>query len=89
VDRKTQLALDQGYNIIVKYKQDLEKEFNWVKKHYSYKNVYELYDDYKPKYNYICNNCQSVFYRDKKVKTNTKFCSRSCAANGNQKLRHL
>jgi hypothetical protein len=79
VDQKTKLAIDNGYNIVVKYKKDLEKEFEWVKNNYHYNNVIELYDDYKPKYEYVCGTCGIIFYRDSKVRNDKTYCSRKCA----------
>jgi hypothetical protein len=75
---KTDIAKIKGYNVIVLYRQNLNKEFEWVKSNYTYKKLWHLYDDYKPKYSYECDTCGIEFYRDKKVKTKSKFCSRHC-----------
>lgn len=82
VNRKCAVAIANGYTIKVLRKDDLKEQFEWVNAHYEYKNVFELYDDYKPKYKLTCNNCSSVFYRDKKSKTAEVFCSRICAGKG-------
>lgn len=79
VDLKCNLAISKGYNIKVLYKKDLQKEFEWVKEHYCYKNLYELYDNYKPKYKYICDCCGKEFETDfKRDENKLKFCSRQC-----------
>lgn len=47
VDKKTQLAEKLGYSIKVLYKQDLKKEFEWVREKYTIKDktkIYKLYD---------------------------------------------
>jgi hypothetical protein len=79
VDQKTNLARIRGYDVVVLRKNDLKKEFEWVESSYTYRSICELYDDYKPKYTYKCSNCGDEFYRERKVKTNVKFCSRRCA----------
>ncbi len=78
VDRKTQLAYDHGYKVDILYKEDLKREFEWVKNNYSYKQLQELYDDYKPKFTYICWHCDREFTTERKRKTTIYFCSQSC-----------
>ena len=82
VNKKIALAQENGYNVIVLRKEDLTKEFTWVKNNYTYKEVYELYDNYKPKFSYVCSHCNKDFFRNKKAKTKNIFCSRSCAGKG-------
>lgn len=84
VDIKSNVAESYGYTVSVLRKEDLEKEFSWVRQKYQYKELYELYDDYKPKYNLICSNCNSEFFRDSKPKTDVVFCSRLCAGKGHK-----
>jgi len=84
VDKKTKVAESYGYNVSVLRKEDLENEFNWVKQNYQYKELYQLYDDYKPKYNLICSNCGNSFYRNSKPKTEIVFCKRFCAGTGHK-----
>jgi hypothetical protein len=79
VDKKTKVAEAFGYKVDVLRKADLQKEFDWVKQNYEYKEVFELYDGYKPKYDLICTECSNVFGRNQKPKTERIFCSRSCA----------
>ena len=79
VDRKTQVAESFGYTVKVLRKDDLQYAFNYVEKTYGTKKFYSLYDNYKPKYSHVCNYCNKVFKTDRKIKTETKFCSRSCA----------
>lgn len=78
VDKKTKLAESFGYKVKVLRKKDLKVEFDWVKEHYTYRNIWDLYDDYKPKYSYVCKYCSKSFSTDRKVKTEIKFCSREC-----------
>jgi hypothetical protein len=79
VDKKTQVAESYGYTVKVLRKDDLQYAFDYVEKTYGTKKFYELYDNYKPKYYHTCNCCKTIFETDRKIKTETKFCSRSCA----------
>jgi hypothetical protein len=78
VDKKTEVANKNGYEVIILRKESLKREFEWVKSNYKYSKVFELYDDYKPTYNLICHNCKISFCTDKKQKTTEVFCSRTC-----------
>lgn len=82
VSLKTNLAISKGYEVKVLRKNDLIKEFDWVKQNYKYKNIWDLYDDYKPKYVYTCSSCSKEFNREKIVKTEKKYCSRFCVGKG-------
>ena len=64
VQRKTDLAIKLGYKIKVLYKNDIQYMFDYVRNNYNYKNIIELYDNYKPNYKYICNNCNKIKYLD-------------------------
>lgn len=83
---------DIQYKIL--YKEDLKEIFKYVSETYNkrfrdkWNNFYELYDGYGPKYEYICNECGKVFQKDRIIKTETKFCCRSCACKYNQRLLH-
>ena len=79
VDKKTKIAESFGYTVNVLRKDDLRYAFEYVTKTYNTKKFYELYDGYKPKYNHLCGCCQTEFQTDRKIKTETKFCSRICA----------
>ena len=79
VDKKSKVAEHHGYIVKVLRKKDLQKEFDWVKQNYQYKDVFELYDGYKPKYNLICSECNILFGRNEIPKTESVFCSRICA----------
>jgi hypothetical protein len=81
VDIKNNIATQNGYEVIVLRKNDLTKEFEWVKEHYSL-DFKSLYDDYRPKYSYICHHCGNEYHRDFKLKSQTIFCSRVCAGSG-------
>jgi len=79
VDKKTKIAESLGYIVNVLRKDDLQYAFDYVTKSYNTKKFYELYDGYKPKYKHLCDCCQIEFETDRKIKTETKFCSRICA----------
>lgn len=82
VDKKTKIAKELGYEIKVLYKEDMEHMFEYVKKNYEYKHIEELYDDYKPRFEYVCCYCGKIFYRKYKKKTSTVYCSRKCGGMG-------
>jgi hypothetical protein len=84
VDKKTKVAESFGYKVIVLRKENLETQFNWVKMHYAFTQVHELYDNYAPKYVYKCNHCDTMFSRDRQIKTDIKFCSRICSGKGHE-----
>jgi hypothetical protein len=86
VNKKVKLAESSGYNIKVLYREDLEAEFKWVKDQYKFTYVWELYDDYKPKHIYICNNCKQEFATERKRNTSKVYCSQKCA--GASKKKH-
>ena len=67
--------------VVVLYEKDLEKEFKYICEKYKIgKNrLYELYDDSKPKCNYLCANCNKSFGTYKKRIGNNIFCSRKCS----------
>jgi hypothetical protein len=79
VDRKTRVAESFGYTVQVLRKEDLKYAFDYVSQTYNTSKFYELYDGYKPKYTHVCNCCLMPFDTDRKIKTETKFCSRKCA----------
>jgi GR25 family glycosyltransferase involved in LPS biosynthesis len=79
VNKKTKVAEFFGYNVNVLRKKELQYAFEYVEKKYGTKKFYELYDDYKPKYSYSCHSCRKIFETDRKIKTETMFCSRICA----------
>ena len=81
VDKKTALAESLGYKVKVMRKEDLKYAFDYVSEKYNTKNFQSLYDDYKPKYTYVCGFCTKEFSRDNKLKRNCReaFCSKSCA----------
>ena len=84
VDRKTALAELFGYTVKVLRKNDLQYAFDYVREKYSVTEYQTLYDGYKPKYNYVCSCCSTEFSRDKKLKTDVVFCSRTCAGKGHK-----
>jgi formylmethanofuran dehydrogenase subunit E len=63
------------------YKEDLQYCFDYVRVKYNKteEHLKELYDDYKPKYEYKCDYCGKIFTRDQNIKTQLKFCCRQCA----------
>lgn len=78
VDVKTAVAEHHGYTLKVLRAIDLQPAFDYVAQQYGTKEYHTLYDDYKPLYNYVCGHCEKEYSRDKKVKTEAKFCSRAC-----------
>jgi DNA-directed RNA polymerase subunit RPC12/RpoP len=72
-------ANQAGYTVKLYFKEDLATEFQWVKDNYQYKNIEELYDDFKFKFSYVCSYCGDNFQTNKKRTTNIKFCSRQCS----------
>ena len=84
VDKKTALAESFGYVVKVLRRDDLQYAFDYVKKKHSTTEYHTLYDGYKPKYNYVCSCCSTEFSRDKKLKTDVVFCSRTCAGKGHK-----
>lgn len=79
VDKKTKIAESFGYIVMVLRKDDLTYAFDYVKQVYKTNKFYTLYDEYKPRYSYYCDHCQTEFTKDIKLKTEIKFCSRVCA----------
>lgn len=79
VDQKSKVAESLGYVVRVLRKQDLEYAFDYVTKTYGTSKFFTLYDEYKPKYSYICSHCKTQYKTEKILKTDTGFCSRSCA----------
>lgn len=79
VDKKCELAQSKGYEIQVLYKKDLKTEFDWVKNNYEYHYLQELYDDFKPKFNYVCSYCGKEFHAERKRRTKNVCCSRRCS----------
>jgi DNA-directed RNA polymerase subunit RPC12/RpoP len=81
---KKELAESHGYTVDILYGKDLQYCFEYVKKQYGTDRFYELYDNYKPKYQYVCSNCNSKFETDKKRNTDVVFCSRLCSGKGHK-----
>lgn len=79
VEHKILASTLAGYKVLVLKKEDLKKEFSWIKVKYNTDKIYTLYDKYRPTFNYICNHCNVEFGRDHQIKTENKFCSRVCA----------
>lgn len=79
VDKKSKVAESLGYSVKVLRKKDLEYAFKYVQEAYNTTNFFTLYDNYKPKYSYTCSHCNTQYETDKVLKTDTGFCSRSCA----------
>jgi len=64
--------------IRILYKKDLKYAFDYVKNKYHLPLI-RLYDNYKPKFRYMCSNCGINFSSDVRRKTNQIYCSRRCA----------
>lgn len=80
IAKKCEVAKKNGYDIVVLYKKDIQYMFDYVSSKYKTKKYFELYDEYAPKYNYICGTCGKEFGRDKKSKLLINFCSRFCSS---------
>ena len=78
---------DQFPHILnVLYKEDLKYIFDYIKKKYNISNhIEQLYDDYKPKYEYNCSHCNKIFAANTKRKTLNPLCSRKCSMLFNRK----
>lgn len=88
VNAKTKLAISKGYDVVVLRKEQLKKEFEWVKNNYEYSRLEQLYDDHKPKFLYKCSNCKLTTEKFKEVKTKEIFCGRKCAGQYRAKIKH-
>ena len=83
VDAKLK-SVDEPIKIL--YLKDLEPMMKYVDETYMTQhkgkgnNYHVLYDNYKPKYTYKCDYCGKEFSRERKVTSEIKFCSVSCAA---------
>lgn len=82
VDKKTKVANDNGYEVIVLRKNDLTQCFNWVREKYKSNKFYDLYDNYKSKFKYVCSFCKTEFETDRKRNTEYVYCCRSCSLKG-------
>lgn len=76
-------AVKEGVKIITL--KELEPMMDYIDKKYGVhhkgksNNYASLYDGWRPTYEYKCSFCGNTFYRERLIKTNDKFCSRSCA----------
>lgn len=82
VEVKTKIAESYGYEVVVLRKDDLKKEFEWVKNNYKVSKLHSLYDSYKPEFEYVCSFCEKIFLRDKKSKKEVNYCCQKCAGKG-------
>lgn len=73
-------SVPKKYEYKILTKDKLLKEFDYVKRKYNKTSnkIKELYDDYKPTYEYKCSTCDVVFFTDRMRKTTSVFCSRKC-----------
>lgn len=84
-----QAKLDQfPYKLHVLYKDDINKYIDYVYKNYG-KDIISLYDDYKPKYTYMCDFCGEEFNTEHKRKSIYKYCSRKCTGHGNKNYNRM
>lgn len=70
-------SVDKPIKIL--FKDDLKDMFSYVKTKYGTKNYASLYDNYKPKFTYTCDNCLKSFETDTKRNSTLKFCSQNCS----------
>lgn len=82
-EKRKKISSDFGYKFVMLKKTELQPMFDYVREKYKTKKFETLYDNYKPKYEYECKNCNVIFQKDKKIKTMNNFCSRSCTGNYN------
>lgn len=84
VDIKVQAVKNAGKTINVVYFEDLEPMMTYVDKKFGLKHngksntYYVLYQNYKPKYEYVCSHCGKKFTSNKKRSTKRVFCSQKC-----------
>lgn len=88
VNKKTKLAESFGYVVNVLYKEDLQSIFEYVTNKFGTTDYKTLYDDYKPKYDYVCSFCDKQFSSESKKITKIKFCSRSCCGKYRSNILH-
>lgn len=85
VEAKTSALRAIGKDIEVLYYNELEHMMCYIDKKYGTfhkrkdNNYQTLYDDYKPKYTFICEHCGKEVTKDRKV-GKMRFCSRKCAS---------
>ena len=85
VEAKTSALQAIGKDIEVLYYDELEHMMCYIDKKYGTfhkrknNNYQTLYDDYKPKYTFICEHCGKEVARDRKI-GKMRFCSRKCAS---------
>lgn len=93
VQKKTEVAESFGYTVHVLRKKDLAFAFDHVKKKYgvSATNSYTLYDDFKPQFEYTCQQCKKVFHKNRKPQKRNKglFCSNACSGKFNAIVRKI
>jgi len=79
ISQKCEVAIANGYEIEVFYKNDIKHMFQYVEKTYKTKKFHELYDTYTPKYKYICSGCSEEYESDVVKKSKLQYCSRTCS----------
>lgn len=81
VDAKINAVLNKNIPIKVLYKKDLKDIFQYIITKYNVRQneIYTLYDNHKPLYEYICTCCNKLFSTERRRKTVDKFCSQYCA----------
>lgn len=82
VKLKEEAVLKTGKSYKILYKEDLTECFNYVYDKYTH-NLKTLYEDYKPKYKYVCSHCGKEFYTDVERTTEKVYCCRKCSSFGN------
>lgn len=91
VDCKIKAVHSQQKNIEILYKKDLQTVFEYIHDKYKLKttNLFVLYDGHKPKYTYVCNNCNNKFTTECARKKTPYFCSAKCSGLYRQQQNHL
>lgn len=85
VDRKTEVAQQNGYSVEVLRFEALKECFAYVKNTYNTSDFASLYDESKYQYKYICECCGKDFVLSKRRKAERIACSRSCSMKLNRK----
>jgi hypothetical protein len=76
IEQKLQSVRDAGFTISILFQDDLSGCFKWVKEHYKYTQLQELYDGHKPKFWFTCKHCLNGFGS---FYTPRFYCSNICA----------
>lgn len=77
VEVKSKSVKNRNYKIY--YYDKIKNYIKYVKDTYKVKKLYELYDNYKPKYTYKCFYCGKIYLSEVKKVKKVNYCTRRCA----------